>query len=433
MERVIREAGERPTGQSELIEANAWSARRCWVALTLGDASRIDDAREAREGRFLLPPLFYVARSRIAPRQRSRCTRPARTRLRSEWAWRRRVDEPLDRLLARRRSARTNCCSRPGPSPTTTTRSITRSSLPDDACTRLLLDNGAQGCQERTRFGTRSTTTGSNRVRLLLEGGGEPNESPDWPALHHAVIRGRFTQVILRLLVEYGADRSSATATVAPFSSMHCAEAAKTSLRHCESSAGPSRPTSPTLRSTRSQTEGRCQVSTSTTYVTYSSRSPCATSKRSQRRRQRRPELQRAMGGGPRGTLLHQAAGRPPRLRRAPPTSGSRTRRTRGDRLRDAARLGSSRFASQPRLPERQLFGASCGSRDCGEAPRRSGAELEPKFSEMALPPLSDWLYALTRRARRDRSSRRSRRLVAREWLMTPSPKSPPMTDRIAS
>jgi ankyrin repeat protein len=42
-------------------------------------------------------------------------------------------------------------------------------------------------------------------VRLLLEHGGEPNEYPDWPALHHAVLRGRSPE-FARLLVAHGAD-----------------------------------------------------------------------------------------------------------------------------------------------------------------------------------------------------------------------------------
>jgi ankyrin repeat protein len=42
-------------------------------------------------------------------------------------------------------------------------------------------------------------------VRLLLGHGGDPNESREWPALHHAVARGRSPEFV-RVLVRSGAD-----------------------------------------------------------------------------------------------------------------------------------------------------------------------------------------------------------------------------------
>ena len=136
------------------------------------------------------PPLFYVARSRVAADTVAAATVLLDARRRPERAGRRGVDEPLDRLLARRCGARRSCCSTPAPSRTTTTRCTTRSSRATIAAPGSC-SSTARSCPARTRSGTRSTSTGSSSVRLLLEHGGDPNESAHWPALHHAVTRGR--------------------------------------------------------------------------------------------------------------------------------------------------------------------------------------------------------------------------------------------------
>ena len=69
---------------------------------------------------------------------------------------------------------------------------------------RLLLEHGAEVPGTNALWHALDYDR-PDRVRLLLEHGGDPNESPEWPALHHAVIRGRGGDV-MRLLVEHGAD-----------------------------------------------------------------------------------------------------------------------------------------------------------------------------------------------------------------------------------
>ena len=64
-ERVIREADHRPDLALELLAEAPALREDPWVRLTLGDAAGITDAT-APGGPLALPPLFYVARSRVA-------------------------------------------------------------------------------------------------------------------------------------------------------------------------------------------------------------------------------------------------------------------------------------------------------------------------------------------------------------------------------
>ena len=98
-ERVIREADARHDRALELLGAAPALRRDPWVALTLGDASGVRDARHPG-GPLGQPPLFYVARSRDRRRHRDTGTRAAGARRRPERAGRRGVDESLDRVLA---------------------------------------------------------------------------------------------------------------------------------------------------------------------------------------------------------------------------------------------------------------------------------------------------------------------------------------------
>jgi ankyrin repeat protein len=185
VEQVVREAGDP------------------WIALSLGDASRIPDA-VSPGGPLSQPPLFYVARSRIA----------------------------TDNLTAARDLlARGADPNGPGAGGEWTNLSVT-CSRGDASLARLLLDSGAEPDDEDSLYHSvepadgactallleRGTTVeGTNalhhaldferidRVRLLLEAGGDPAESAAWPALQHAVVRGRSAETV-RLLVEHGAD-----------------------------------------------------------------------------------------------------------------------------------------------------------------------------------------------------------------------------------
>src|SRR5581483_10358759 len=118
-----------------------------WVALSLGDPSRVADAA-APGGPLERPPLFYVARSRIAED-----TVPA-----------------ARDLLAR--GADPN-----GP--------------------------GVEG--EWTNLSVACARGDVALARVLLDHGADPNEDPEWTALYHAVFRGR-SAAFLELLVAYGAD-----------------------------------------------------------------------------------------------------------------------------------------------------------------------------------------------------------------------------------
>jgi ankyrin repeat protein len=202
VDRFVRLAGERGGATASLLESHPELRTDPWVALSLGDSSLTRDA--VRPGGPLeLPPLFYVARSRVAtdtvPAARDLLERGADPNGPGGEEWTNlsiacaRGDEALARLLLEA-----------GATPNDND-SLYHSVEPrDDACLRLLLEHDA-------------TVPGTNAlhhaldyerlepVRLLLEHGGEPNEYPDWPALHHAVLRGRSPE-FARLLVAHGAD-----------------------------------------------------------------------------------------------------------------------------------------------------------------------------------------------------------------------------------
>jgi ankyrin repeat protein len=201
-ERVIREADARHDRALELLEAAPGLRSDPWVALTLGDASVVADARRPG-GPLGQPPLFYVARSRIA----ADTVTPARDLLArgadpngpggEEWTNLSiacsRGDAPLVRLLLEH-----------GAEPNDNDSLYHSVESPDDACTRLLLEHGA------TVIGTNALWHALDyeridRTRMLLEHGGDPDEATHWPALHHAVARGRSAEH-LRLLVAHGAD-----------------------------------------------------------------------------------------------------------------------------------------------------------------------------------------------------------------------------------
>lgn len=107
VERFVNHAGERggaaastPHRALELLDAFPQLRTDPWVALTLGDASAVRDPVSSG-GPLARPPLFYVARSRVAADTATAAGRSPRTRSRPERPRRRRVDEPLDRLRAR--------------------------------------------------------------------------------------------------------------------------------------------------------------------------------------------------------------------------------------------------------------------------------------------------------------------------------------------
>ena len=202
-ERVIREA-DRATRSG----ASSCSRPRPRCAAIPGWRSRsamraASPTRADRAGRSATPPLFYVARSRIAQdaaaAARDLLARGADPNGAGDEEWTNlsiacsRGDAPLVRLLLEH-----------GAEPNDNDSLYHSVESPDDACTRLLLEHGA------TVVGTNALWHALDydrieRVRLLLEHGGDPNEASHWPALHHAVTRGR-SPAFLRLLVAHGAD-----------------------------------------------------------------------------------------------------------------------------------------------------------------------------------------------------------------------------------
>jgi ankyrin repeat protein len=201
VERFVHLAGERG-GAAELLAAHPEIRGDPWAALSLGDSAAVSDAA-GPGGPLDCPPLFYVARSRIAAdtvtAARDLLARGADPNGAAGEEWTNlsvacaRGDAPLARLLLDA-GARLD-----------DNDSLYHSVEPaDDACLRLLLERGA-------------IVPGTNAlhhaldyerlepVRLLLEHGADPNEHREWPALHHAVARGR-SAAFVRLLVAHGAD-----------------------------------------------------------------------------------------------------------------------------------------------------------------------------------------------------------------------------------
>ena len=201
-ERVIREADHRPDRALELLAEAPALREDAWVRLTLGDASGIADA-QAPGGPLALPPLFYVARSRVAvdrlPAARDLLARGANPNGPGGEEWTNlsiacsQGDDALARLLLES-----------GAEPNDNDSLYHSLDPADDGCTRVLLEHGAEVPGTNSLWHALDYDR-PDRVRMLLEHGGDPNESPEWPALHHAVIRGRGPDV-MRLLVEYGAD-----------------------------------------------------------------------------------------------------------------------------------------------------------------------------------------------------------------------------------
>jgi ankyrin repeat protein len=209
VERFVNRAGERggaaastPHRALELLDAFPEIRADPWVSLTLGDASAVRDP-VSPGGPLARPPLFYVARSRVAAdtvtAARDLLGRGANPNGPGGEEWTNlsiacaRGDEPLVQLLL-------DAGANPNDND-----SLYHSVEPrDDACLRLLLQHGA------IESGTSALHHALDYerlepVKLLLEHGADPNESHDWPALHHAVFRGR-PPAFIRLLVEYGAD-----------------------------------------------------------------------------------------------------------------------------------------------------------------------------------------------------------------------------------
>jgi ankyrin repeat protein len=388
-EHVVASAYDMPDRALELLERAPALREDPWVALTLGDASKIDDAK-APGGPLDAAPLFYVARSRIAgdtvAAARDLLARGAKPNGKTAESWTilsvacSRGDAELVRVLLEA-----------GAEPNDNDSLYHSMEPAEDTCAGLLLEHGA------LVPGTNSLAHALDydridRVRLLLAHGADPNEGA---LLAHAVTRRRSSE-FMRLLVEHGADptrrgRNGLTAY------QHAVRAGATEVAETLAALG-----SPTERTAAD--DALAAIATGAGDVSGLELDDAARDALIELAMRDVATLGRVVdvvgpgfsarwGGGPRGTLLHQASwlGRP-----------------------DFVSLLLERGADQDERVETEyatpLGWAVVGSRYSPDHPNDSfsspeadyvavakllviaGAQLEPKFEEMAAGPLAAWL-----------------------------------------
>jgi ankyrin repeat protein len=392
-ERVMREADGRPDRALELLEAAPALRDDPWVALTLGDPSAIGDAVTAG-GPLGLPPLFYVARSRIA-RDAVAAARDLLARGADpngpggeEWT-------SLSIVCSRGDADFARLLLDAGAEPDDNDSLYHSADPVGDDCMRLLLERGAR-------------VTGTNalwhaldyerleRVRMLLEHGGDPNESPWWPALHHAVGRGRSVPFI-HLLAEHGADpaqrdRHGRTAY------QHAVRRGRDDLAEALRDIG-----SPTAVSAEDEALNAISRGAAAPGVAPALDGDArdVLIELAMRDGEGLARVIAAVGanfsaqwgGGPRGTLLHQAAwfGRPDfvdLLLRSGAEVDARVE-TEYDTPLGWCAVGS-RYS--PQHPNDSFSSPDADFVAAASLLLAAGARNERRFAEMALPPLSDWL-----------------------------------------
>src|SRR3954447_4620099 len=388
-ERVVAAAYEMPDRALELLEGSPGLRDDPWVALSLGDTSKTSDAR-AVGGSLDAAPLFYVARSRIAEdtasAARDLLARGASPNGPTDESWTNlsiacsRGDADLVRVLLEA-----------GAEPNDNDSLYHAMEPRDDACARLLLEHGA------VVPGTNALAHALDydrieRVRLLLEHGADPNEGG---TVAFAVFRGRSPEFI-RLLVEHGADpslpghngltayqlavrlgRSDVAETLAEVGGTTATTAADEALAAVASGEG--EPAEIELDATARDTLielAMRDVDTLDRVVTAVGAGFSA-----------------QWGGGPRGTLLHQASwfGRADFVqllleRGADPHERVETAY--------ATPLGWAAVGSRysPAHPNDTFSSPDADYVAVAELLTAAGAEIEPKFVEMAAGPLGDWL-----------------------------------------
>ncbi len=390
-ERVVREADHRPELALELLAAAPELREDPWVRLALGDASAIGDARSAA-GPLGLPPLFYVARSRVAvdnlPAARDLLARGANPNGPGGEEWTNlsiacsRGDAPLARLLLEA-----------GAEPNDNDSLYHSVEPADDACTRLLLEHGGEVPGTNSLWHALDFDR-LERVRLLLEHGGDPNESPRWPALHHAVGRGRSPE-FLRLLAEHGAD-PAARDHDGRTAFQHALRRGRDDLAETLLALGAPGDADESDRTLNALSRG---ASTDVPALDDDARNVLIELAMRDLAGLERvvaavgPNFSASWGGGPRGTLLHQAAwfGRADLvdlLLRSGAEPDARVTTEYATPLGWAA-VGS-RYS--PEHPDDSFSSTAADWRAVARLLVAAGARVEPKFSEMALPPLSEWL-----------------------------------------
>jgi ankyrin repeat protein len=394
VERVIALADHRGGLALELLDAFPELRADPWVAVTLGDPSQLDDAAAAG-GPLDRPPLFYVARSRIAgdtvAAARELLARGADPNGPGGEDWTNlsiacsRGDAPLVELLLDA-----------GAEPNDGDSLYHAVEPADPACVRLLLRAGA------VVPGTNALHHALDyerleQVRMLLDGGGDPNDPAAWPPLHHAVTRRR-SPAFLRLLVERGADPTTRD------------RHGRTAYQHAVRRG--SRELAEELRELGAPadlTDGDRALSAvangdpvragdldadAPDMLTELAMEDVATLGRVVDAVG--PDFAASLGGGPRGTLLHQAAwfGRVPLVELLLDRGAAVDARAATDY---ATPLGWTAVGSRytPDHPDDSFSAPDADHLGVARLLVAAGAVVEPKFAEMATEPLATFLAAV--------------------------------------
>jgi ankyrin repeat protein len=388
----LREVDHRPDRALDLLAAAPALRADPWVALSLGDVPDGIDATTPG-GPLSRLPLFYVARSRVAKDNLA----AARLLLErgadpngsggEEWT-------NLSIASSRGDAALVRLLLAAGADPNDNDSLYHSVEPADEGCTRLLLEHGATVLQTNALWHALDFDR-IGRVELLLEHDGDPNESTSWPALHHAVTRGRGPDFV-RLLVAHGArldhrardgrtafqlalrrGRDDLVETLRELGALTTADDQDCALWAVS-------------RGERSATEIRLDDDARDVLIELAMRDT--------------DSLQHVVdavganfsarwGGGPRGSLLHQAAwfGRPDFVRLLLERGAEPDARVATEY---ATPLGWAAVGSRysPAHPNDSFSSPDGDYVGVAELLVAAGARTESKFAEMAVPPLADWL-----------------------------------------
>jgi ankyrin repeat protein len=390
-ERVIGEAFHRPDLAMALLEESPELRADPWLALTLGDASVVADARMPG-GPLDRPPLFYVARSRIAAdtatAARELLARGADPNGPGGEEW-----TNLSVACARGDAPLAGVLLDAGAEPNDNDSLYHAMEPAADDCARLLLDHGA------IERGTNALAHALDyerigRVRLLLERGADAGQYLDWPALHHAVARGRSAE-FLQVLVAHGADparRDASGRTAYQVAVRRGREDLAETLRSLGAPDG----LAPDDLALRAVAKGEAPppfeldddardmlIELAMRDLDGLGRVVDAVG----------PRFGARWGGGPRGTLLHQASwiGRPDFVELL---LGRGAEVDEPVETEYATPLGWAAVGSRysPAHPHDTFSFPDADHVAVARLLVAAGARIEPKFVEMAVPPLSDWL-----------------------------------------